>query len=163
MPQRLTGLSTARAIGAVFLAALLCLVALPTMRAEAAQEPVEVTGGTISWGLKSSFRNYLTSPIAHGSISATAPATDNGTQTTFANASGSWSDEDVAVSASGSVNFTGHDGELDVTLSNPRLRGTGSSAQLVVDAKDSDGTNHGALAIADVDLSGHVQSGPGVV
>ncbi len=163
MPQRLTGLSTVRTTGAVLLAALLCLVALPTMRADAAPESVEVTGGTISWGLKSSFRGYLTSPIAHGSVTPTAPATDNGTQTIFANASGSWSDDELSVSAAGSVNFTGHDGELAVTLSNPRLAGSGSSAQLVVDAKDSDGVNHSALAIADVDLSGRVQSEAGTV
>lgn len=158
MPHRISGLSatTWRAIAAVMLAALLGLMALPTVRAEAAEMPTTVTGGTLSWGLKSSFRSYLTGPIAHGTVSTTAPATDNGTQTTFASAKGSWSGDAASVETSGGVRFTGHDGELDVTLSRPRLVVDGSSARLLVDAKDSDGRTHTDLAIADLALSGRV-------
>ncbi len=160
MPHRICGLSAAtwRLAGAALLAALLGLVALPSPRAEAASSPATVTAGTLSWGLKSSFRTYLTGPIAHGSLSTIAPATDDGTRTTFASATGSWSAGAASVATSGGVRLTGHDGELDVTLSSPRLVVDGSGARLLVDAKDSDGQTHAGLAIADVALSGRVTS-----
>ncbi|WP_313407627.1 HtaA domain-containing protein [Aeromicrobium sp.] len=123
-----------------------------------AAETQTIESGTISWGMKSSFRNYLKSPIAHGTVTATAPATDTGTQTVFSEAAGSWADATASVGAKGRVQFYGHDGALDLTLSDPRIVVNGTTAQLVVDAVDSDDTTHDDLAFASIDLTGKVTS-----
>lgn len=130
----------------------LTLVA-PQARAATAET---VAGGSISWGLKASFRSYVTGPIAHGAITPSAPATDDGTQTTFAQAAGTWADDDATVGTKGSVNFSGHDGVLDLTLSEPAIVVDGDSATLVVDAVDSDDNTYADLAIANLDLAGAV-------
>ncbi|MCW5951848.1 MAG: HtaA domain-containing protein, partial [Propionibacteriaceae bacterium] len=114
--------------------------------------PNQVTGGSLSWGLKESFRRYLLGPIAHGSITAGDPASDDGSRTLFPAGGGQWGGE---VTTLGSVRYYGHDGELDLTLVNPRLRSS-SPAMLVMDARDSDGTWHRDLELARVDLAGAV-------
>lgn len=154
MPQRHAGPSTIRLIGVAFLASLLCLMALPTLRAEAAPEAATVTGGSLSWGLKQSFRDYLASPGAQGEIIPGASATDDGTQTTFPNASGAWGDGST-VALQGTVRFTAHGGVLDISLARPRLVVNGSSAQLLFDVTVPDGSGSG-VAFADVALDGHV-------
>ncbi|SKB08319.1 Htaa protein [Aeromicrobium choanae] len=140
----------------VLLAAVLAVVTVPAVRAHAAEAGTKVTAGTISWGVKSSFRNYITGPIAHGTVTTTAPATAASDGFTFPAASGTWADAgDVA--AQGSVRFEGHDGVLDLTIGKPRLVRTGDSAQLRVDAVVN-GSSRSGVAIADVDLVGKVSS-----
>lgn len=138
---------------AIIVLVALGLAALPPAAARAAAPVVEVTGGTLSWGVKTSFRSYITGPIAHGSIEVSNSATQDGGKFGFEVVSGKWTG---AVSANGKVRFTGHDGELDVTVANPRLDADGASAKLVVDAVDSEGKIYADLAIATVDLSGAV-------
>lgn len=126
---------------------------LATPTAQAEEATTTISNGTISWGVKASFRSYLTGPIAGGSITATDPATDDGTQTTFANANGTWGTATARVATEGSVNFSGHDGALNFTISEPRIVISDSKAQLVVDAVSSDSTVLDDLALADLDLS----------
>lgn len=137
------GLASVLAGGALALAA-------PTAQAT---DTATLTSGTISWGLKSSFRSYLTGAIAGGAITPTAPATDDGTQSTYTNATGSWSDSQSEVSTEGSVAFYGHHGSLNFTIGQPRIVISDSTAQLVVDAVASDATVLDDLALADLDLS----------
>ncbi|MFO6452843.1 HtaA domain-containing protein [Aeromicrobium sp. LTX1] len=117
----------------------------------------------MSWGLKTSFRTYIRGPIAGGRITTTAPATDNGARTTFTGAKGTWSDKSADVRASGAVNFTGHHGELNLTISSPRIVLNSSGARLLVDARTSDGRSHSGLAVASLDLSGRISAGSGKV
>ncbi|MCL3838671.1 HtaA domain-containing protein [Aeromicrobium duanguangcaii] len=143
-----------RSLFAVVLAAALCFVAVPTMRADAAAEPsTPVTGGTISWGVKESFRSYLGSPFAGGEVTPSGPATDDGTQTTFPQASGAWG-SGASFEAKGAVRFTAHAGVLDFTLASPRLEVDGNKAKLFFDVTVK---NDAAKSVhfADVDLSGH--------
>ncbi|MBA4606975.1 HtaA domain-containing protein [Aeromicrobium sp. Marseille-Q0843] len=135
------------------------VLALTPATAQAAESQT-IEDGSISWGLKASFRNYLTSPIAHGTITPTAPATDTGTQTVFPQASGSWAAGEASVGAKGAVRFYGHDGALDLTISDPRIVVAGSGAQLVVDAVDSEDVAHEDVAFADIQLAGAVSSSP---
>ncbi|SKB08318.1 HtaA domain-containing protein [Aeromicrobium choanae] len=135
------------------------VLALTPATAQAAESQT-IEDGSISWGLKASFRSYLTGPIAHGTITPTAPATDTGTQTVFPQASGSWADGEASVGAKGAVKFYGHDGALDLTISDPRIVVTGSGAQLVVDAVDSEDVSHDDVAFADIQLAGTVSSSP---
>jgi hypothetical protein len=150
-------------VGALAATALVTtLVGLVPTAAHAAPLPtkaVTVTDGSITWGLHTSFRNYITG-VAGGTVTATAPATDPGTgagATTFPNGSGKFSlDKSTNFATEGSVNYTAHGGLLDLTLSEPRLVVSPTGAELVVDAIDSDAVTHDDLAIATVDLDGHV-------
>lgn len=95
--------------------------------AEAA--PSTVASGTLSWGVKTSFRDYVRGPVANGSISP------NLNVFTFA-ATGGTFDSDAgtaAVDFSGEVTFLGHDGVLEMTLANPRVELSGSTGTLYVD------------------------------
>ena len=141
-------LATALSLGTIALA-----TAAP---AQAATASDDIVGGSISWGLKSSFRTYVKGPVAHGSITTTAPATDDGTTTTFAKADGTWKADATTVTSSGAVTYFGHDGELNLTVTNPSIKVDATGATLVVDAKDSDGVTHDDLVVANLDISGRV-------
>lgn len=130
------------------------LGAVPT--AARADDTVTIRGGAITWGVKSSFRSYVTSQIAKGTITATAPATDDGARTTFPSASGSWASDAASVGTRGSVQFLGHDGLLDVTIASPEIRIAAGAASLVADVTDSDDVVHDDLALAALDLTGAV-------
>jgi hypothetical protein len=99
--------------------------------------PVPVTDGFLDWGFKDSFRSYITGPIAHGAISVSGGATQNTNGTFHFSPAGSGSHDSVAATTSaafaGGVRFTGHDGELDMTISNVRVQLTGTSGTLIFD------------------------------
>ncbi len=107
-----------------------------------------VTGGTLSWGVKESFRSYISGSIANGSWDTSGGAS-------YATPNFSWatpSGEVDAVSGAGQVafpgtiHFTGHDGALDLTLANPTIVfGGDGTAQLLMDAKSQRPT--GEIAI----------------
>lgn len=133
---------------------IVAMVWLPVASAQGSPAAATVTSGTISWGVKASFRNYVTGPIAHGSITVAAPAEDDGVRTTFSQASGDWSESAADVTTAGEVRFTGHSGQLDLTIAQPRLVLRGASGTLIVDAVDSEGHSHSDLELASLDLSG---------
>ncbi len=148
-----------RLVGSLAAATLIAgAFALNTPTAHAA-EGETVSSGTLSWGLKASFRSYLVGPIAQGTITATAPATDPGTAagvTTFASATGQWSTSSGSLATRGAVTYTGHHGALNFTITKPKLIATGNNANLVVDATDSAGTFHDDLILATINLTGKV-------
>jgi hypothetical protein len=95
-----------------------------------------VSGGYLDWGLKQSFRNYISGPIAHGTITTSEGATKNADGTfRFPTATGSAdADADTAELAfAGKVEFTGHDGLLYMTIEDIRVTFTGSGGKLVAD------------------------------
>ena len=99
-----------------------------------------VGAGSLLWGVKQSFRDYVTGPIAKGSISTTGVTTMGGAFS-FAQASGG-SYQTVTnrgtSNYSGTVRFSGHAGLLDVRLSNPVVRvDSDSSATLLVSVNGS--------------------------
>ncbi|HEV7775029.1 MAG TPA: HtaA domain-containing protein [Conexibacter sp.] len=107
---------------------------LPAPRALATVTPIS-TGG-LDWGVKQSFRAYITGPIAHGSIALGDGATQNPDGTFhFPLSSGSYDDATGAtvVVFGGSVHFSGHDGQLDMTLSDLRVELTSDGARLLAD------------------------------
>src|SRR5690606_18863143 len=86
------------------------------------QEPgAEATPGSLLWGIKASFRDYVTGPIAHGSISVTGGAGVEGGRYWFPQASSSVDPETRlgSVAYRGSVRFTGHGGQLSVVVGDP--------------------------------------------
>jgi hypothetical protein len=111
-----------------------------------------VNGATLDWGVKASFRSYVTGPIAGGSIS-TSGTTANGDSFRWTGGSGAYNtDADRGrVSYSGSVHFTGHGGQLDLTIANPRVQVNGGSASLIADL-----TSKGLNGAAGVNATGVV-------
>lgn len=78
--------------------------------------------GSISWGVLERFRNYVMGPIAQGEIEAKKPARYNGETFTFPQIrGGSWNTATQLGKAQygGDMHFTGHDGVLDLRMSNP--------------------------------------------
>ncbi|MGC3992717.1 MAG: HtaA domain-containing protein [Propionicimonas sp.] len=146
--RRLLGLGLAAALAAGSL-----VLAAPEARAADDTTPTTtILSGSISWGLKASFRGYLTG-FAAGSVTAADPATDDGTQTTFPVDGGSWGTTTGSATGEGAVTFTGHAGVLNLTISDPEVTLDAEGAELVVDATDSDGNTYTDLAIATLDLT----------
>lgn len=99
-----------------------------------------VSGATLTWGVRETFRNYITGNIAAGSISTSGVSQGDSGAFTWSGGSGSFNTEDSRgrVSFGGSVTFTGHGGELDLTIANPRVQVTGArSANLIADVSSA--------------------------
>src|SRR6476469_392161 len=88
-----------------------------------------VTNARLDWGLKQSFRTYVHGPIAHGSWTLDGVTGEFRWETVssaaYANGAG-------GVEFAGGVRFTGHDGQLDLTVSQPRVRFASGSAELLL-------------------------------
>ncbi|MDN3020644.1 HtaA domain-containing protein [Streptomyces sp. S.PB5] len=154
--------------------AALCLAVLgallPAATAHAASRTVQ--GGRLDWGIKASFQSYVTGPIAKGSYSLTGGAATVGSGAfRFHSATGSYDGGTGAFTAafSGGVHFLGHRTDtgayqLDLTLSRPTVRITGSSGTLYVDvtgkAKDtrtvttSSQVPFASLSLGGIDMKG---------
>ncbi|AWH91495.1 hypothetical protein A6035_04155 [Dietzia lutea] len=98
----------------------------------------EVTGGSIKWGFKQSFRNYFYG-FAHGTHTfdgVSFEGTDNATDgkyvwpVTAGTVDGPGS---ATASGEGSVNFNAHGGVLNTTISNPTVEIDGTAGVLKLD------------------------------
>ncbi|BAU94789.1 cell-surface hemin receptor [Corynebacterium suranareeae] len=139
--------------------------------AQAQTEYRTASGGSLNWGFKQSFRNYIQTGVAKGSISLGDGAQDNGGNFAFSpreNGTTVTSDSEGTVEFNGSVHFLGHQANdqwiLDTTMSDIKLVINGSSAQLKVDlvAREFKGTTYEEIGdyivsddivLADVSLS----------
>ena len=113
--------------------------------------PVAPSTASLDWGVKKSFRDYITGPIAHGSITA-AGVTENGGIYNFPAKSGGSYDASTGLGTalySGSLHFFGHDGALDITFSDPSIRVTGTKTGTLAVKVDGGA----AVTIATLDLS----------
>ncbi|MBU7599351.1 HtaA domain-containing protein [Streptomyces sp. P38-E01] len=127
------------ALLAALLGALLFVPPAPT--AAAADRTVQ--GGRLDWGIKSSFQNYVTGPIAMGSWSLSGGAGTVGEKLfRFHSASGAYDPGAGSLSSAfgGGVRFTGHakadgENELDLTVSNPTVRISGRTGTLHADIR----------------------------
>lgn len=98
--------------------------------------PVQAADGSASltWGIKQSFVSYISGPIAHGSISTSGNASGTYPFTWTAGASTLNADASAgSASFTGAVAFTGHGGQLDVTVANPRVEVSGTTGMLFAD------------------------------
>ena len=86
-----------------------------------------VESGSLSWGVKSSFRSYITGPIAGGTATVADGAVETGSGYDFAQSSGELNADagTGAAAYAGSVRFLGHNGALDLTFASPTVRITG--------------------------------------
>ncbi|GAA5034249.1 hypothetical protein GCM10025738_18550 [Microbacterium fluvii] len=120
--------------------------------AEEPTTPEPTTQGSLTWGVSTSFVNYITGPIANGTATVSNGATKSANLFTFAQAvEGTTYDAQKGtgdVAYAGAVRFTGHGGALDVTIANPKVTVVSASrADLSV-------TSGGAsVVVATLDLS----------
>lgn len=119
-----------------------------------------VSGASLSWGVKSAFRTYITGPIANGTVSANG-VTDTGSTFRWTGGTGKFNTEanQGRVAFGGSVNFSGHGGILDLTLSNVRVQVTSASTgSLIADVSSTDmaGTksSQSGVTVASLSLAG---------
>lgn len=118
--------------------------------------------GTMNWGVRTSFRNYIQGGIAKGSWTLDGVA-ESANGFTW-NGSGEINTETMSgtVHFPGSVHFTGHKGILDLKFSNIRVVfNSANSGTLVMDVNYSDmeGNKGSASNVAFADLSfGGVQA-----
>jgi len=113
--------------------------------------PVAPSTASLDWGVKKSFRDYITGPIAHGSVTA-AGVTDNNGIYNFPYKTGGSFDATTGLGTalySGSLHFYGHDGQLDITFSDPSIRVTGPKTGTLAVKVDGGA----AVTIATLDLS----------
>ncbi|MEZ3161394.1 HtaA domain-containing protein [Microbacterium sp. BWT-B31] len=102
----------------------------PTDPTDPVTPPAAVAGGSLRWAISTSFSNYVTGDIAHGSIAVGGGATRANGSFQFGQAAGSTYDPATGlgtVTYTGSVRFTGHNGALDVTIANPQVRLTSAA------------------------------------
>ena len=114
---------------------------LPATTQTTAEGGCEITGGTMTWGLKESFRSYISGSIANGSWEPSDGASYETPNFLWKDAKGSIDPETGTgtVSFVGTIHFTGHDGVLDLTLANPTIEFEGDGkAALMLDAKSTD-------------------------
>ncbi|WP_157000721.1 HtaA domain-containing protein [Agromyces laixinhei] len=119
-----------------------------------------VTDATLDWGFKGSFLQYLEGGIANGEWIVTGVGETDGVFE-FAGGTGSIEAETVRglVSFPGSIEFTGHDGALDTTISNPSIELVGSDeAYLRLDVtgttQQGEAVTATAVRFASLDLDG---------
>jgi len=130
--------------GGVTASAALTVQAVPVAAPEAAPPQLctaaAVGGASLQWGVKASFSSYVKGPIAKGTVSGG-----------WGSGSGAFSTEtgNGRVSYDGGMRFTGHGGKLDLSLSHPRIRVSGSVATLVLDV-----SSKGYNGSPDVEASG---------
>ncbi|MEE6288645.1 HtaA domain-containing protein [Georgenia sp. MJ173] len=105
----------------------------------AADEPsLDVSGGSADWGVKQSFRNYISSPIAKGTIEVMDPAvqTANG-GFSFEATEGTVSGTTADITFAGGVHFAGHLMQdvhaLEMSFSNIRVHIDGDEGTLIAD------------------------------
>lgn len=109
---------------------------VPATTGSAAEPGSTITSGWIRWGLKSSFRTYVTGPLAQGSIDTGDGASlEAGGVVSFPVLDGTVARADgtATVDGSGWVRFAGHGGALELRLGRPRVVLTGGTGTLVVD------------------------------
>jgi hypothetical protein len=135
---------SARAFGLRVLAAAAALVLVPAPLLGAAVAPqaasastadaCTITGGTLTWGFKESFRSYISGSIANGSWEPVDGATYTTPDFGWSGASGTFDPEALVgdVHFTGGVHFTGHDGLLDSTIANPTLSFAGDGTGRVL-------------------------------
>lgn len=109
------------------------VVTPPVIAPSAPTTAVSTREGALLWGVKSSFRSYITGPIAKGAIAVAGGASAEGGLFRFGQTGSALVDGRGTASYGGSVRFTGHSGVLDLTFSDPQVRiDSASRATLVV-------------------------------
>lgn len=146
----------------VALALVAALVAAPAMLLAGPAAPLAApssciaTSGGFSWGFKESFRAYVSGSIANGEwstqggIGYSTPAFFSDELTGQVRIDGASDEFGGELGVDGALQFTGHEGILDTTISNLRLEVAGS--QRLVMVVDITGTTQDFVAVDSIDV-----------
>lgn len=148
--RRVLGAVSTLSVAAALLVAPSAAGASP-LPAEESGGSCAVTEGTLTWGVKESFRAYISGSIANGSWEVSDGAEYEIPSFVWSNPTGEIDPETGtgSVSFTGTVHFTGHDGVLDLTLANPTIEFEGDgTAALLLDARSTD--MEGEVAVDEV-------------
>ena len=137
--------------------------AVAAAAAAAAPEEVcvarSVSGATLNWAIKDSFRTYIRGGIANGSWDLSSVGDADG-KFVWSGGTGAYNTDASrgTISFPGTVHFTGHDGQLDITITDVKLRlSSASSATLTASfnstALDGTVTNEKNVAFANVAIN----------
>lgn len=165
--RRPTALAAAVATAVTLGATALTLPGAFAADAPKAAPAIDLKDGTLDWGVKESFRKYLLSPIANGKITAAdgaKQAAGNG-PFTFSGGTGSYDTSTHATRTTfgGSVHFEGHEGVLDIKLSDVKVTTTTTGGGISADVTtvtDGKAATDDDVVIADLSLDG-VRPGEG--
>lgn len=102
-----------------------------------AKDACVATGSDLTWGFKESFRSYVSGSIANGDWTTKGGATYSTPNFEWPKGKGTFDEKTRtgAVKFSGGIAFTGHDGKLNTTVSDPEIRLGGDTAHIVLDAE----------------------------
>ncbi|MEV0530467.1 HtaA domain-containing protein [Kitasatospora sp. NPDC050463] len=138
--------------------------ATPPSAAPGAPARTEFANGALDWGVRRTFRDYVTGPIAQGRWELGGGAADGGAFFRWTPAKGGYDPAAGALTASfgGSVRFTGmRSGDaygLDLTLANPGVTVAGGQGRLVADVSgrtpDGGSQTLSAVELAAFDAAG---------
>lgn len=115
-----------------------------------------ITDAVLDWGVKLSFRNYVEGSIAHGSITTSGGATRNSDGTfRFPDGTGTFDDAGnlTRITFAGAVGFDGHDGQLDLDITDLRVDLNGDQSVLRADVSSKDMTSGELRTYDDVVLA----------
>jgi hypothetical protein len=153
LPTGLTGEHTLVFIGTSIAKGAVLTIPASTTAGQCLAEPA-----TLEWGFKEDFRAYIDSTIANGEWEVSGDVTDEGGIFTWTGGSGVLDRGPLGeVAFSGSLRFTGHEGVLDTTVSDPVVEFTADGAYLLLDVSGE--TQQGAavdasrLRFAELDLA----------
>lgn len=154
------------ATAALTLSGMTLVAASAADAAEATSSTVAAASAThtasnakLTWSLKDSFIRYVTGAFAGGSVEVTGGPSFNGSTFSWEGAEGEFTGANGTISYPGTIHFTAHKGELDITYANLKLVINGNQGTLVADVKskgyngspDVDATG---VSFATVDLAG---------
>jgi hypothetical protein len=118
-----------------------------------------VSGASLNWAIKDSFRTYIRGGIANGSWDLSSVG-DAGGKFVWSGGTGAYNTDANrgTISYPGTVHFTGHDGQLDITITDVKVRiASASSATLTASfnstALDGTVTNVKNVAFANVAIN----------
>ncbi len=94
----------------------------------------EIYSGNLDWGVKESFRSYIAGG-ARGKVELSGGAERQGDVYRFPDGSGNY---DADAKFAGTVRFTGHEGKLDLRISDLKVRANGAKGILVADLSSKD-------------------------
>lgn len=149
-------------IRALAVSAVVGSVLLGPLSAEASAAPegsCEVASWSMTWGVKESFRAYLSGAIAGGEWEVAGDVSYSTPYFSIESDSGYFSSDGgtAELTAEGSIRFVGHEGLLDQTLSNPRFLIDDDVATVVFDVsgdtQEGVAVNANDVAFVSVDVS----------
>lgn len=125
-------------------------VLVPGVGPAVATEPV----AALTWGVKASFRSYVTGPVAHGTITTADGAEAAGEVFVFPAEEGAEGRPDAFTAGfDGSVRFVGHGGALDLTVADLRVEVDGDEGTLVADVAAKSLDDEEVVEYPDVELA----------